>query len=96
MSAKCFNIHIFFNHPDEVLNTKNENEDKKIIDLSQLIMEKLKFLNDGKPAVTSVQVMAIQVEVCNNLFRNLNNVLNLLKLIVNSWAFSQSIERLFV
>lgn len=49
--------------PDEVLNTKDENEEKNIIDHSQLIMEKLKFLSDGKGAVTPVQVMAIQIEV---------------------------------
>lgn len=48
---------------DEVLNTKGDSEEKKMTDLSQLIMEKLKFLSDGKGAVAPVQVMAIQIEV---------------------------------
>lgn len=49
---------------DDVLNTKEEeDEEKNVVDFSQLIMEKLKFLNDGKSSVTPVQVMAIQIEV---------------------------------
>lgn len=53
---------------DEVLNTKSKNVEKNISDLSQLIMEKLKFLSDGKGSVAPVQVMAIQIEVIRILF----------------------------
>ncbi|XP_065202431.1 nuclear receptor corepressor 2-like [Planococcus citri] len=47
---------------DEVLDTKNENEEQKMTDLTQIIMEKLKYLSEAKSAVSSVQVMAIQIE----------------------------------
>lgn len=38
-------------------------------DLSQLIMEKLKFLSEGKNSVSPVQVMTIQIEVCIKIFQ---------------------------
>jgi hypothetical protein len=56
----CIRLNNFL---DAVLNAKQEDEEKNIMNFSQLIMEKLKFLNDGKSSVTPVQVMAIQIEV---------------------------------
>lgn len=46
-----------------MLNTKGEDSEKSMTDLSQLIMEKLKFLSNSRDDVAPVQVMAIQIEV---------------------------------
>lgn len=49
-------------------NKTSEMQKDKAKELGQLILEKVKFLSEGKETVPPVQVMAIQLEVCNSCF----------------------------
>jgi hypothetical protein len=41
-----------------------ENDEPELKILTEPIIEKLKFLSEGSPAASAVQIMAIQIQVC--------------------------------
>lgn len=43
----------------------SETEKAELRTLTEPIMEKLKFLSEGSPAASAVQIMAIQIQVCS-------------------------------
>lgn len=60
------NIEEKVNTPSETPGDLKEEEGEVNL-LSQIILEKLKFLSEGKPSVSPVQMMSIQLQVNNVL-----------------------------
>lgn len=69
------------NIEEEMNNSKSNNESKENEEevnlLSQIILEKLKFLSEGKPGVLPVQLMSIQLQVNKILISIFNYIITI-------------------